>query len=74
MSVNVYLINLPGRHHAARNLRAYHLNARLPLSIDAAAEAKGTKLVVGQFPGQEVGRLSAEQLDIIAYYPVVFVG
>ena len=57
-------LQLPRRHHAARNLGAHHLHARLPLPVNAVAQAEGAEIVFGDRAGQHLLRLRAEPLDL----------
>ena len=60
----LYLAHLRGRQDSARNLCADHVNAGLPLAVDAAAQALRTKLVVRDLAGHELFGIGAEQLDV----------
>jgi hypothetical protein len=57
-------LQLRGGHHATRKLRAHHLHARLPLPINAVAQAERAEFVFGDRAGQHLLRFRAEPLDL----------
>ena len=51
---------------SAGNFAAHHLDARLPLAVDAVLQAEWAKLVRGDLAGEEALRLLAKSLDLLA--------
>ena len=57
-------LQLRGRQHAAGHFRAHHLHAGLALAVAAETQAIGTKIVVGDPPGEKILGLGAELFDL----------
>ena len=64
------LNHLIGGEQPAGDLTAHHLNAGLPLSVDAVFQAKWTEVSLGNFPSQEGHCLGPEDLD---FFPNRFI-
>ena len=60
------LFHLGGGHQAAGDLAAHHLDAGLPLAVDAVLEAERAEFVLRNFTRQEGAGLTAEGLDFFA--------
>jgi hypothetical protein len=58
------LAHLPGGDHSAGDLGADHVDAGLPLTVDAAAQPNSAKLIIGETAGHERFGLFPEQFDI----------
>ena len=67
------LLDLRGGEQAAGNLAADHLDAGLPLSVDAVFQAEGTEVSLGNFPSQEGHCLGPEDLDFFANRLIVLI-
>jgi hypothetical protein len=65
------LFHLRGGQQAAGNLAAHHLDAGLPLPIDAVLQAERAEFIFRDFPGQEGAGLAAEGFDFFANQAVV---
>jgi hypothetical protein len=60
------LQHLFGGEKAAGDFAANHLDARLPLAVDAVFEAERAEIVFSDFAGKERGGFGTKGLDLLA--------